>query len=64
MKAREVIAITMGAMCSEAVRTNDPHVGNIEATMRKVVDLLDSLPNNIDVEMHVEVIFDVNQETA
>lgn len=62
MKAREVISITIGAMCSEAVRAADPHVGNIQATMRKIVDLLDSLPDAIDVEMHVEVIFDVNQE--
>jgi hypothetical protein len=63
MRAKEVISITLGAMCTEATRTVDPHIGNIQATMRKIVDLLDSLPDNINTEMHVEVIFDVNQET-
>ena len=61
MKAREVISVVMGEMCTEATRVADPHLDVIQATMRKVVDLLDSLPDNINIETHIEITFDVTE---
>ena len=51
----------MGEMCTEATRVADPHLDVIQATMRKVVDLLDSLPDNINIETHIEITFDVTE---
>jgi hypothetical protein len=62
MKAKEVIATALGAMRTEATRKVDPHIGNIEATMVKIVDLLDSLPDTLNIDLHVEVEFDGDQE--
>lgn len=61
MKAREVISVVMGEMCAEAIRTTTPNIDDIEATIRKVVNLLDTLPDSINVETHVEITFDVTQ---
>lgn len=61
MKAKEIIATTLGAMRTEATRTVEPHMGNIEATMVKIVDLLDSLPETLNIDLHVEVEFSGDQ---
>jgi hypothetical protein len=62
MKAKEIIATTLGAMRTEATRIVEPHMGNIEATMVKIVDLLDTLPENLNIDLHVEVEFSGDQE--
>ena len=53
MKAKEIIATALGAMKIEATRTVDPHIGNIEASMVKIIDLLDSLPDSLNLELNV-----------
>jgi hypothetical protein len=62
MKAKEVIATALGAMRTVATKKDEQHLGNIEATMVKIVDLLDSLPETLDIDLHVEVEFDGDQE--
>jgi biotin synthase-related radical SAM superfamily protein len=55
MKAKEVIAVVLGAMQAETTRTINPHAGNDLANIEKIVAILDVLPDTLNVEMHVEV---------
>ena len=55
MKAKEVIAACLGAISAEATRKVDPHVGNTEAIIARIADLLDALPDAFNIDLQVEV---------
>lgn len=55
MKAKEIIAVVLGAMQVETTRTINPHAGNDLANIEKIVTILDALPDALNIEMHVEV---------
>lgn len=62
MKARQIIATVLAAMQVETTRTDYVNAGNTLALISKTIDLVNQMPDDVNIEMNVVVTPDGNDE--
>jgi hypothetical protein len=62
MRAREIIETALFAIISEATRVNYAQIGNTQANVDKIVALLATIPEELNLELNVVIQNHVNEE--
>jgi hypothetical protein len=62
MRAREIIETALFAVISEATRINYIQIGNTQANVDKIVALLATIPEELNLELNVVIQNHVNEE--
>jgi biotin synthase-like enzyme len=62
MRVREIIETALFAAISEATRINYVQIGNTQANVDKIVAILDTIPEELNLELSVVIQNHVNEE--